>query len=206
MSEFERPLAGFRLVDVLHGDTLQEIAAREMGDASRWTDIANINNLLPPYITDDPAQASDRVLLSGGVLLVPARAQRGVTEAASEAEIYGASLALVNGRLSVDEFGRLAVVSGRENLKQSLMHRVTTERGELIWHPTYGSLVRAILGSVNGPGAGLLAAQYVAAALRADYRVREVSSSRATVAGDVVTVECDVVPITGRTVKIEAII
>lgn len=206
MSEFERPLAGFRLVDVLHGDTLQEIAAREMGDASRWTDIANINNLLPPYITDDPSQASDRVLLSGGVLLVPARARRGVQEGASEEEIYGTALSLVDGKLGVDENGRLLMVSGRENLKQALMHRVTTEQGELMWHPTYGSLIRALLGGVNGPGAGLLAAQYAAAALRADYRVREVSASRATVTGDVVKVECDVVPITGRSLKIEAII
>lgn len=206
MSEFDRPLGGFRLVDVLHGDSLQQLAARELGDASRWVDIANINNLLPPYITDDPALASDRVLLSGGVLLVPARstptAQTGTTELA----IYGTDLSLEDGDFSADESGDISVVSGRENLKQALQHAVVTERGELMWHPSYGSLIRSLLGAIGGASASLLAAQYVKATLRADFRVKEVASSKATISGDVVRVECYVVPVTGKSVKIEAVI
>lgn len=207
MSEFSRPLAGVRLVDVLHGDTLQEIAAREIGDASRWVDIANINNLEPPYITDDAAQATDRVLLSGGVLLVPARPKQQLPrEGTTEADLYGVDLALVDGQLRPNEDGDLQLVSGRENLKQALVHRVTTERGELLWHRSYGSLVRSLIGATNGPSSALLAAQYVAAAMRADYRVRDVNNTLATVTGDEIHVECEVVPIVGRSQKIEAII
>ena len=31
----DRPLQGYRFVETRHGDTLQAVAAREMGDASR---------------------------------------------------------------------------------------------------------------------------------------------------------------------------
>lgn len=205
MSEFDRPLAGFRLVDVLHGDTLQEIAARELGDASMWVDIANINNLIPPYITDNPDEASDRVLLSGGVLLVPARTPIAGQGGTTEADIYGTDLLLRDGDL-VAENGSLVVVSGRENLKQALINRNKTERGEMLWNPTYGSMVRSLLGAVSGPSSALLAAQYVAATFRADYRVKDVASSRATVAGDVVRVVCEVVPVSGQSQKIEVVI
>jgi predicted Zn-dependent protease len=44
-----RPLNGFRLVEIKYGDTLQELAARELGDANKWRDIIAINDLLPPY-------------------------------------------------------------------------------------------------------------------------------------------------------------
>ena len=204
MSEFDRPLIGYRLVDTLYGDTLQRVAARELGNADRWPDLANINNLLPPYITDDASIASSRVLLSGSTIVVPAQSK--ISEASDSTdpdEIYQLDMGLIDGDMSADEGGDFLIFNGRENLKQALIHRVDVERGELLWHPEYGSLHRALIGTVNGPTAGTLAAKYVEATLKADPRVQEVTSVEATVQGDQINVIADVVPIVGRSMKIE---
>lgn len=204
MSEFDRPLIGYRLVDTLYGDTLQKIAARELGNADRWPDLANINNLMPPYITDDASLSSSRVLLSGSTLIVPAQSK--LSEASDSTDpdkIYQLDMGLSDGELSADENGDFVVFNGRDNLKQALVHRVDVERGELMWHPEYGSLHRALIGTVNGPTAGTLAAKYVEATLKADPRVQEVTSVEAQVVGDQINVIADVVPIVGRSMKIE---
>lgn len=204
MSEFDRPLIGYRLVDTMYGDTLQKIAARELGNADRWPDLANINNLMPPYITDDAALSSSRVLLSGGTLIVPAQSK--LSEASDSTDpdkIYQLDMGLSDGDLTADENGDFVVFNGRENLKQALVHRVDVERGELMWHPEYGSLHRALIGTVNGPTASTLAAKYIEATLKADPRVQEVTSVEATVQGDQINVIADVVPIVGRSMKIE---
>lgn len=204
MSEFDRPLIGYRLVDTMYGDTLQKIAARELGNADRWPDLANINNLMPPYITDDAALSSSRVLLSGGTLIVPAQSK--LSEASDSTDpdkIYQLDMGLSDGELTADENGDFVVFNGRDNLKQALVHRVDVERGELMWHPEYGSLHRALIGTVNGPTAGTLAAKYVEATLKADPRVQEVTSVEAQVVGDQINVIADVVPIVGRSMKIE---
>lgn len=207
MSEFDRPLAGYRLADTLHGDTLQLIAARELGDPARWADLANINNLLPPYITDDAGLASPRVLLSGSVIVVPAQAPVSQTATSTDPdEVYELDLGLVGGDLAADENGDFLVFTGRENLRQALVHRVISDRGELLWHPNYGTLIRSLIGVVNGPTASTLAAKYVEATLRADPRVREVPSVVAEVSGDVIRVSATVIPITGNSTKIEAVI
>lgn len=204
MSEFNRPLGGFRLADTLRGDTLQVIALRELGDATRWADLANINNLLPPYLTDDAGQASDRVLLTGSLIVIPA-----LTPVAQDAEgtgpddLYKLDLGLINGRLEANEDGDFAVFDGRANLRQALKHCIITERGELMFHPEYGCLVRKLIGTVNGPTASVLAAQYVRSTLRADPRVQQVLSSTAEVIGDTINVVAVVMPIVGQSIKID---
>lgn len=207
MSEFSRPLRGYRLVDTLRGDTLQSIAYRELGDASRWADLANINNLLPPYLTDDAALAGPRVILTGDVLVVPALSQVAENaESTDPDDLYQLDLGLVAGDLSADAGGDLAIFNGHANLRQALVHRVITERGELIFHPEYGCLVRSLIGVVNGPTAAVLAAKYVQATLADDPRVRQVISCTATVSGDTISVVAEVLPITGRSTKVDIII
>lgn len=202
MSEFFMPLSGFRLVDVMYGDSLQTIAARELGDASRWIDLANINNLIPPYVTDDPDEASLKVVLSGGSILAPARTSPSANEGVTEEEICGTDICLVDGDL-VEDDGDTLCVSGLDNLKQALTLRGATERGELMWHPTYGSSARSLIGTGVSKSSGILAAQYIKSALKDDYRVKSIESSKAFVGGDVVRVECYVVPVVGRSMKIE---
>lgn len=202
MSEFERPLSGYRQALSRHGDDLSAVAARELGDANRWPELVWINSLRPPYLTDDPGLVGPGVLLTGTVILIPAPAAQGDGDPVADGQVYERDCLLVRKALTVDEGGDLAVVSGAPNLRQQLSHRVATPRGQLLRHPDYGCRIWSLLGAVNGPTAAKLGAEYVKSALRSDYRVALVSSSVAEIVGDAVRVTARAEAITGAVVDV----
>jgi hypothetical protein len=177
MSEFERAEPNYRLVETHRGDDLQAVASRELGDANRWVELVWLNKLVAPYITDDPQRVVPGVVLSGAGLKVPAPV--GVwTDDAERGQVYERDCAMVARQLQADASGDFLVRSGSDNLRQQLEHRLITPTGQARRHPEYGCKVWRLLGTVNGPVAGLLGAQYVSAALQADYRVASVEFSR----------------------------
>lgn len=201
MAEFERELPSFRLAETHAGDTLQRVAAREMGDANRWPELVWINNLTSPYLTDTPSEASDTVLLTGAMIRVPA--PTGInTDATERAQVYERDCKMVKRRLMDDGNGDIAVVAGTDNLTQQLKHRIVTPRRQLVRHPEYGCLVWELQGKVAGPLAGLLGAQYVKAAVQADYRVSSVTSATAEVDGDATRITATAEAIAGGKVDI----
>jgi phage baseplate assembly protein W len=202
---FERDLTGFRFAETMHGDTIQRVAYRELGDASRWAELVWINDLVHPYITDDAELASDRVLLSGGTLIVPA-AKAFLGASIDPALVFDTDCVLRKGFLEADESGDFQVVAGRDNLKQQLTHRIMTDKGALMFHPEYGCSIRRILGVVNGPTAALLGAEYVKSAMLSDQRVSDVSRTAAEVVGDVINISAEVRTISGRSVDLQATI
>lgn len=201
-TEFSRPLYGFRFVQVRMGDSLRDIAVREMGDASQWYRLIAYNNLTPPFLTDDPEQASDTVKTAGDLILVPAPAPA-VSSTTNPDKVFGRDIDLTGGVFSVVN-GDIAVVSGLDNLRQALTHRVETDAGELVFHLEYGSTIRRLLGAVSGPTTAQLAAQYAKSAVAADPRVQQVTASTATVSGDAASVAVDVQPVAGKAVQIAA--
>ncbi len=203
MSDLRRPVYGYRFVEVLHGDTLQAIAARELGDASRWAEIVSYNDLKPPYLTGDTLQVTHGVVLYGSLIRLPASAPV-ISSTNDPDKVFERDVRLTAGRLGVTEGGDIDVVSGVANLKQALQHRVDTDRGELIYHAQeYGSLVRRLVGAVNGPTAGLLAAEYAKAAVLTDPRISAVTSASAEMSGDVITVSVEAQPVVGRPVEVQ---
>lgn len=201
MSDFERQLPAFRLVETHHGDDLQSVAARELGDANRWAELVWINGLVHPYITDDEARVTDGVLLSGQFIKVPAAA--GVyTDAAQKGQVYERDCAMVGRQLQDDGAGDFAILTGVDNLRQQLQHRIDTPRGQARRHPEYGCLIYRLLGKINGPTASMLGGQYVKSAAEADYRVKSVDYAKATVVGDSVKIEARAIAIEGGAVDI----
>lgn len=201
MSDIYKQISGFRFVEVNQRDTLQSIAFREFGDASRWASLAAINNLLPPYITDDPLDLSERVLHPGQLLTIPAASTTAGANTDPET-VFETDCLLQGGRLVVSN-GDFLITSGRANLRQSLSHAVQTRRGELMFHGDYGCLVRRILGTVGNETAAILAAQYVRTTLEADERVAQVTQSVAVIVGDSVVVTAEVIPIAGRSINLQ---
>lgn len=200
--DFNKPLFGYRFAETQRGDSLQLIASREMGDATQWQTLIDYNGLIPPYITDDPTQAGPGVILTGAMILVPAPVPI-ATATIDPNAVFGTDIKLSNGQLATAN-GDFDMVSGRDNLKQALGNRIETERGDLLMHQDYGSLHPRLVGAVNGPTSGLLAAQYVKAAVQADPRVQSVISATATITADVTAIEVEVQPIAGTSIQVSA--
>ena len=200
MTDFTREMPQYRYASIHYGDDIQRVASRELGSANRWPELAWLNDLRAPYITDDPQRAGDGVLLSGGFVKVPAPAATS-PRSTDDGQIFERDCLMVNRQLQITAGGDLAVVSGASNLSQQLRHRINTPRGQARRNPEYGCLVHRLIGKVGGPAASLLGAEYVKAALLADYRVSRVTSSVASVQGDVVRVQAGVVAIDGGAVE-----
>lgn len=195
----DRKLIGYRLVETHFGDSLQVIAAREMGDASRWPEIVAINNLVPPFITDEAGLSGVGVILTGKPVRVPASTP--IADAATNpGATFLADVKLSGGHVEADASGDFLLCDGLPNLRQALVHRVVTQNGDLMYHPEYGSQIKRLLGAVTGPTASILAAQYVSASVLADPRVADVTKSTAEIIGDVINVSVEAETISGRSV------
>lgn len=197
----DRNLTGFRFVETRFGDTIQAVAARELGDASRWPEIVSYNGLVPPFITDEPSLAVEGVALSGQPIMVPAPVAT-VDAATNPNATFLADIDLAGGQVQADEMGDILLCEGLPNLRQALVHRVVTARAELIYHPQYGSLIKRLIGRVTGPTASILAAEYAKSAVESDPRVKEVSRATAEVVGDVINVGVQAETITGRVISL----
>lgn len=131
---------------IQYGDTLQSLSARFYNDARRWLDIARYNDLDYPYITNTPS-GQPKVRTIGDTILIPLDPdveQRPVVDNWID-EFCGEDFALHND-FGNDIYGDLATVVGLENLALALTHRFETERGELIYHPEYGSNLHMFVG------------------------------------------------------------
>ena len=196
---------GLRRVATNRGDTLRAIALRELGDATLWTDLAAINNLLPPYIVDDLSEVtSSRVLLSGSLISIPGPVPSQANGVADDASQLGTDFLLVGGMLTDDGAADIATVSSYDNLKQALEHRLQTRPRELIQHPTYGCRVFSLLGQGNGPVVLQLAAAWTGRCINSDPRVTETTNLIAVASGDGITVSGNAVPVTGKAVPVGA--
>lgn len=202
-TEFDRQLYGFRFAETQHGDTLQRIASRELGDAGRWVEIVELNKLLPPFITDDASQASSTVLLTGRQIKLPAPVAT-VTTTIDPDAVFEVDVQLARGGEMVTDGIDFVLVSGRANLRQALKNRIETDLKELMFHPSYGCDVRRIVGKVNGPTAGLLGARAVKFAALQETRISRVNSATATIGGDVLSVAAEVEVVAGRPVQVAA--
>jgi phage baseplate assembly protein W len=205
MTDFTKQISGYRFARTHHGDTLQTIAFRELGDANEWARLLWLNDLVPPFITDDEALAGDRVLLTGQQIKIPstvAESSEGDSEATN---VLLTDCQLRNGRLTVDpETGDFAVVSGRENLKQAINHRIRTDPGELIYHPEYGCKIQRRKGSKNTAVAVLIGRMDVQDALEQEPRLRRINKITTTGSGDVLSAQADVTPISGDSIQVDA--
>jgi len=190
---------GFKTASIFIGDSIQRFALRNMGDAGRWVDIANLNNLAPPYIVDNAVDATPGVAYAGQLLLIPVPADNSI---ADTLDPFLTDLALPAGELQVVN-GDWSLVSGAQNLVQALINRVQVRKTSLWFHPEYGCLVQDLLGATNGPATGRLAAFYVKSSIVEDPRVTSVPNINATVIGDSTSIDCVVQPTYGESIAYE---
>lgn len=173
-----------------YNDTLQKLAYRELQNAARWPEIAQLNGLRHPYLTGDPQHpgiATGQVLLYGALIKIPApvtNTKAGVTPL----QAFGADLGLTKGQLTADAMGGLALARGIPNLKQALEMRLRAEIGCLQFHPRYGNAAGLLKGRKQDGGVHLLMLRFCEETLLADPRVKGVSDGTATPSGDAVQI------------------
>jgi phage baseplate assembly protein W len=198
---FTKRITGYRAVDILVGDTLQRIALRELGDAAQWYDLAALNGLKSPYISDSPVPGAGVKRAGQDTLLVPSSAPpaTGVTQAPS---VFGTDCRLVGGQLVADDAGDIATISDSANLKQALEMRLGTHPGDLVFHATYGCRAYTLLGRGGTPVVARLAAAFVGSAVRADPRVARAENTTASTQGDVLACSSIAVAMNGKRVPV----
>lgn len=174
---------------VRDGDTLQMIAQKYMGDASRWEEIAIFNDLQYPFIVSLD-KAGDGLKTPGDIILIPVSVQdSSIAEevlADPYAVLFGSDLSLSSDKVNLsfstagefdsDEYGDLAVVSGISTLSQDLIHRLITPLGSLLYHPDYGSDFLTLVGNRNDVTWRQKAAIEVSRCFLSDLRVKSVDN------------------------------
>lgn len=174
------------------GEDLRAIALRELDDPTRWVEIASLNELRLPFVINsyNPADRLPGTLIWGDTLRVPS--SRPSATVPTETAVFGVDIKLSDGRMVADQ--DLGTVSGRDNLQQSLSHRIRTLRGELTYHPRYGCHVALALGLPNGPFASLMGAAWVQDALQEEARLSGIDGVYAETKGDQLGVYAKVTP------------
>jgi phage baseplate assembly protein W len=180
-----------RHYEIQQGDSLRAIAYREYGTATRWRELADLNNLKPPHIVDSylPAERLTGTVIWGDIIRIPTHSTYRMVAPADE--LYGRDIFLDHGNLAI-EGGDLARLSGVPNLAQALNHRVKTLMGELHYHPEYGCYAQLALGLKLEPIITLMGAGWVREALLREPRVAQVEQVTADAAGDRLSIAAQV--------------
>ncbi len=129
-------------------DTIESMARRTLGDASRWLELVLLNNLRAPYVSRggngrDVLRPNDRFLYpsdTAGTGNNVARAQDEQNSGTVQARL-GADVRLEGSMEAADwavENGDIGLVSGGANYAQATQMRVSTLLGSLPFHPSYG--------------------------------------------------------------------
>lgn len=152
------------------GDTIHHVARRTMGHADQWWVLVRFNSLDYPYIDTSVDVATTypgkTVFGTGATLLLPDGFRSSDTRNAfAEASVEQYRL-LLGVDFSLDDAGDLeanvrtedwATMAGIKNLLQALTHRLLTRKGELAYHPSYGSHLERHIGQpLDEARAGLI--------------------------------------------------
>lgn len=138
-----------RPIAILGDDTIQTIAAREMGDVDGFREIVILNNLKPPYIS---ATGGPGVLRPGDTILIPQQTssqntgvmqnkiyniQRDLTEME---RALGVDLQInEDGDIVISNIGDAALVGGMQNMGQAIATKLLLEIGSLKRHRGVGT-------------------------------------------------------------------
>jgi hypothetical protein len=196
---------GFREVTVLFGDSLPSIAARELGDARRWLDLALANDLKSPYISEEGVPGT---LRPGQPILIPTtepptpteqvRSAGNPEEGTSQLEaLFGTDFQLapqadgsydlvVNPGTKTD----FVTLSGLDNISQAVSTILSVDKGSYLLHLAVG--LDRIAGRPGTVERVIEARSRVVEAIQRDPRVESVRNANFRLVNDTLEVDVEV--------------
>jgi phage baseplate assembly protein W len=94
----------------------------------------------------------------------------------------------INGLMQPDQNGDIQTIVGVDNLAQAMWHRLVTEQGQLVYHPSYGNPLIDYIGSVNTPTLAVIANHQIQQTLLADPRISSIRTLTTTINGDTLNI------------------
>lgn len=130
---------------------LERLALQQLGDPGRWVEIAEVNDLKPPYVVQSLSDTSPNTVRPGEKILIPQPLIEGFGSTPTTKERYiNEDLNAIERNLGIDfkitdDFdlalgnrGDLEVVRGADNAAQAVILKLSYEKGELLEHPELG--------------------------------------------------------------------
>lgn len=171
-------LAQVSLATLRNNETLQDLAARSVGDFEQWRSIATLNGLTPPY------PGLGNAALAGQDLLLPgsSAAVSGTATPSYAANVLGTDYDFgpINGSMPAWT-GDFNLITGLLNFARAIGRRVQTPLGSLVYHSAYGSRIPGEVGAIAGQGEAAKLAAYAQSAINADPRTGKILSCTAQV-------------------------
>lgn len=214
-------MSSYKHYVIKQGDTLQTIAQKLYSDIGEWRMLVNLNHLHYPYIVSTPQRKMndpEHLLTYGDKLLLPNDGR--TYEEANQNKIiqsntpyyqpdyYDTTLGMdiqlnistdvpLTDQLGVLEANQsdLHTVTGVENLKQSLINRILTRRGTLLFHPNYGSQLLNMLGRPMNRALLTDAAHELSRTITTDTRVAKCTVDKSLLTYDDIFLNALVTPI-----------
>jgi len=165
------------------------LARRLYGDATRWTELAELNGWLDAFTLPN-----GRTARAGDPLLIPTE-----LEPQAARSSLGKDLALDNSGDLILSGADLKTISGPRNLSQALRLRVQTTRGELTHAPTYG-LPRLIGRKLTASSAGYISA-HIREQLTLDPRIERLSRLELTDIDNGLNIDAEAIATTGALIS-----
>lgn len=204
-----REYSAYRRRPVRRGDSLVSIAAQILGDGSLWYELAVLNGLRAPYISEAGLPGT---LRPGDEILVPAIGAEPTAAGVQTTPAHdvqddglGTNIALRETSrsrpgqpwvdLAIDErtLKDVRLISGVDNLKQAIQMRLWTRRGTMPLLPEYG--LPELTGEPNTPELMTELRVAVRSTINADPRVKRLSGLQVKATGDRVEIEAGVIPV-----------
>ena len=180
MLALRQPQAGsVATAPLMQSDSLQDFAARNLGNFEDWPAVATLNGLSPPYPGPTVPGPSGQALLLPTPGATVAAAGAPVPSYANNVLGVDYDMGPVNGPMPA-WIGDYGLIAGYANLQRALGRRLQTTLGSLIYSPSYGSRIPPEVGVIQTSREASRLAQYGKGALLADPRVSQVLSAVAT--------------------------
>lgn len=134
-----------------HGVDLERLALTELGDPSRWVEIAEVNDLKAPFVIQDMSDTTANVIHPGDKILIPQPILEGFGDTPTVKERFinedlnavernlGIDFKLSpDGDLSMGNRGDIEIVRGADNAAQAVILKLSYDKKELLEHPEIG--------------------------------------------------------------------